>query len=269
MQTFNIPVCAGRGNNAVKFVRTEQRQYIIDYVQLTYPHSYSAFNDRYASRRGTPKRCNSTVFECQCSGDISDPPAVEAARVVGAASGNGFAITVPADTRRKGRQPRMSAPELQVPRTLYAFPQGQFETPAGFSLNAPSSLNSASNHADLIILSYKDFVPLLSVAALKAKRSQLPDALDVQVVNIDDVYDEFSYGAHDHHAIKNFLLLANGTWTKKPRYVLLLGDASNDPAITRVQWRWRDLVPRTSSIPFWRSVLDDVWPTSTTTVSRK
>jgi hypothetical protein len=233
VQTFNVPVSQlVEGNNVVKLVRTSSNDITLaDYVRLTYPHSYEAFNDslRFTARNAQTVQVDGFSNANVQLLDISDPTTVEAAQMVGTASGNGFAITVPADTRRKGRQPRLSAPELQVPRTLYAFLQGQFETPAGFSLNAPSSLNLASNHADLIILSYKDFVPLQSVATLVAKRSQLPDALEVKVVDIDDVYDEFSFGAHDHHAIRNFLLQANGTWTKKPRYLLLLGDASNDP----------------------------------------
>jgi hypothetical protein len=233
VKTFNVPVDKlVEGNNVVKFVRTSTNDIsLIDYVAITYPHSYQAFND---SLRFTATPAQTVQLDGFSNAnvrllDISDPTAVEATQLVGTASGNGFAVTVPADTRRKGRRPRLSAPELQAPRTLYALLQGQFETPAGFSLNAPSSLNLASNHADLIILAYKDFVPLQSVATLVAKRSQLPDALEVKVVDIDDVYDEFSYGAHDHHAIRNFLLQANGTWTKKPRYLLLLGDASYDP----------------------------------------
>jgi hypothetical protein len=50
-----------------------------------------------------------------------------------------------------------------------------------------------------------------------------------KVVNIDDVYDEFSYGVHSAAAISSFLKYAVANWITPPRYVLLMGDASYDP----------------------------------------
>ncbi len=51
----------------------------------------------------------------------------------------------------------------------------------------------------------------------------------MKVVDIEDVYDEFSYGAHSAQALKDFLTRAATNWTPPPRYVLLVGDASYDP----------------------------------------
>jgi peptidase C25-like protein len=49
------------------------------------------------------------------------------------------------------------------------------------------------------------------------------------VVDVEDVYDEFSYGEHGPQAIKDFLLHAATNWATKPRYVIFAGDASLDP----------------------------------------
>ncbi|HEY0003860.1 MAG TPA: C25 family cysteine peptidase, partial [Pyrinomonadaceae bacterium] len=45
---------------------------------------------------------------------------------------------------------------------------------------------------------------------------------------IEDVYDEFSYGIHKPEAIRDFLKATAARWTKAPRFVLLMGDATYD-----------------------------------------
>jgi hypothetical protein len=51
----------------------------------------------------------------------------------------------------------------------------------------------------------------------------------VSVVDIEDVFDEFGFGVHGPRAIRDFLRYASLNWTRKPRYVLLVGDATYDP----------------------------------------
>ena len=53
--------------------------------------------------------------------------------------------------------------------------------------------------------------------------------LSVAVVDVEDVYDEYSYGAHTPLALKRFLASAAGSWSRKPQYLLLVGDSSWDP----------------------------------------
>jgi hypothetical protein len=51
----------------------------------------------------------------------------------------------------------------------------------------------------------------------------------VAVVDIEDVYDEFSYGQKTPQAVKDFLGYAASTWKKAAGFVMLAGDASLDP----------------------------------------
>jgi len=51
----------------------------------------------------------------------------------------------------------------------------------------------------------------------------------VKVVDVEDLYDEFSFGVHTPQAIHDFLETTNTSWTRKPHFVLLAGDASYDP----------------------------------------
>jgi hypothetical protein len=53
--------------------------------------------------------------------------------------------------------------------------------------------------------------------------------LRIQVVDVQDIYDEFAYGMVTPQAIKDFLTYAYENWTAPaPQYVLLVGDSSYD-----------------------------------------
>ena len=146
--------------------------------------------------------------------DYTDPAAVGISRPLSEPSASGFAITVP-----------MGDPPAKPPRLFYAIPEGQFKEPASLALNQPSALNLNSNAADFLILSYKDFIP--SVEPLRVARAN--QGFTAKVVDVEDVYDEFSYGKHGPQAIKDFLAQALAQWVTKPRYVVFVGDASYDP----------------------------------------
>jgi hypothetical protein len=54
--------------------------------------------------------------------------------------------------------------------------------------------------------------------------------LRVKVADIEDIYDEFSYGIKSPQALKDFLSYAYSNWSPPaPQYVLLVGDSTYDP----------------------------------------
>jgi len=216
-QTFSVPVSAlVEGDNLVKLtpVGSSHDTSIVDYIRLTYPHSFKADgNSLQFSIKSTQSpriegftNANIRVF------DITDVTAVQEVRPIVESSGAGFAVTVPAGARGKARR-------------LVALLDTQLSHPASLTLNQPSTLNSNTNVADLLIISYKDFIPAL--APLVTQRHDR-DGFTVKVVDVEDIYDEFSYGVHTSQAIEDFLSLAKQTWTKAPSYLLLVGDASYD-----------------------------------------
>jgi hypothetical protein len=92
-------------------------------------------------------------------------------------------------------------------------------------INAPSKLSSPENKADYIIISYGDFKNSLS----PLERLYRNKRLNVSVVDVEDVYDEFNYGLVSPYAIKDFLRFAYNRWRHPvPTYVLLVGDANYD-----------------------------------------
>jgi hypothetical protein len=97
--------------------------------------------------------------------------------------------------------------------------------PAALILDEPSSLRSPDNQADYILITHRDFLS----AAQRLAEHRRQRGLQVAVVDVTDVYDEFSGGIFDPRAIRDFLAYAYQNWARPaPTYVLLLGDASYD-----------------------------------------
>jgi hypothetical protein len=86
--------------------------------------------------------------------------------------------------------------------------------PVSVTRNEPVSLHGA----DFVIITHPSFADALAPLA-ELRRSQ---GLTATIVKSTAIYDEFNFGAKDPQAIRTFLRLA------KPRYVLLVGDASFD-----------------------------------------
>ena len=216
------------GNNVIKLMPTSANDTsLVDDIRLTYAHSFRAEND---SLQFTLKATQSARVDGFTSADIrivdvTDPGAVQIIRPAIDGGGNAFAATVPAGDRGKARR-------------LIALPASRISQPASLTLNQPSTLNSNANTADLVIIAYKDFIP--SLAPLVAQRQA--QGYSVKVADIDDVYDEFSFGEHTSQAISDFMLLAKNSWTHGPSYLLLVGDANYDPR-NRLGFGSFDLVP--------------------------
>jgi hypothetical protein len=143
--------------------------------------------------------------------DVTDPNDVQELKAAVEPFASGFAVRV--------------APQDAGPRTLLAFADSQINQPAGAVANQPSSWNRAGQLADMIIISHRSLVD----AARPLQTLRQRQNLKVALVDVEDLYDEFSYGARSPQAIKDFLDRARSTWKSAPRFVLLAGDASFDP----------------------------------------
>ena len=104
--------------------------------------------------------------------------------------------------------------------------------------NEPSSLWSQTAGADYVIVTTHDLQPSLEPLA-QLRRNQ---GMVVQVVDVEDLYDEFTYGKHSPQAIHDYLERAVATWTRQPHYALFAGDASYDPK-NYFNAGFNDLVP--------------------------
>jgi hypothetical protein len=166
---------------------------------------------------------NIRVFDTTLDGD---PQLIENLPIV--QDGSGFTVKMPSNR----------------PATFYALEDSALLQAASIVYDDPSSLASPDNSADLIIISYSS--PEFMAAAeawANYRRGRTGGQFNVKVVNIEDVYDEFSYGVHTGRAVKDFLQYAYNNWhDPRPGYVLLMGDASYDRRNYEGFGMW-DMVP--------------------------
>src|SRR5208283_601587 len=79
--------------------------------------------------------------------------------------------------------------------------------------------------ADMAIVSNALF--LNALAPLKKLRES--QGLSVALIDVQDLYDEFSFGAKSPYAVRDFLENARSAWKQAPKFLLLVGEASFDP----------------------------------------
>lgn len=89
-------------------------------------------------------------------------------------------------------------------------------------------LSDPSLGCDLLVITHPALHPQGQDAAWEDYLARRRATMDVTAVDIQEVYDNYSFGLLDPTAIQSFLQDAAARWTKVPRYVLLLGDATYD-----------------------------------------
>lgn len=116
---------------------------------------------------------------------------------------------------------------------------------AGSRLSAPAALEvdrrpaggylrERTGPAQMLIVTHREFEAQAEELAAE-RRAHFPGrtSADVAVVDVQDIYDEFSFGRVDPTALRNFFQCARGRWNQGdpddgPAYVALLGDAHYD-----------------------------------------
>jgi hypothetical protein len=88
--------------------------------------------------------------------------------------------------------------------------------------DAPSALRRADNEGEYLVITTE--ILKETAQTLADHRSDLKS----QVVDIEDIYDEFNYGNPNPYAVKAFLTYARSRWKVRPRYVVLAGDGTYD-----------------------------------------
>jgi CheY-like chemotaxis protein len=106
--------------------------------------------------------------------------------------------------------------------------------PVGLIEDTAANLALNASGADYMLITHRDLGwdqngdELAWLTDLVAHRQD--QGLRVFVADIEDIYDEFSYGIQSPQALKDFLAYAYSNWTAPaPQYVLLVGDSTYDP----------------------------------------
>ncbi len=185
----------------------------VDHIRLTYWHSYVADSDSLQFTTSAQKELEVHGFDnAQIRVvDITDPMNPEAISDFVHQDATGYSATF-----------SVTGPGI---RTLLAFAEPSVESAAWVMANHPSSWHKATGRYDEVIISNAAFIQALQPLVNLRKQQ----GLSVAVVDVQDVYDEFNYGAKDPGALKDFIQRALSSWQKPPRFVLLAGDATFDP----------------------------------------
>jgi CSLREA domain-containing protein len=187
---------------------------LTDFARLGYTRLMRADSDRlwFPGHGGAPVRVEGFTTPDVRVVDVTDPSRVEELLVaVEPVVAGGFAATV---TPRAG---------VFGPRQLLAFTGARVGEVADARANAPSRLTSATNAADYLVITRASLRDAL--APLVTRRSA--EGLAVAVVDVEDIFDEFSYGAHTPQAVRDFLA---GDGSYDPRDYLGRGFSDLVPA---------------------------------------
>jgi len=214
--TFNVPHSAlHEGDNDITLYATggPGDVSVVDFIRLTYEHAFVADDDalRFVAppwRQVTVRGFSEPTVRVF---DVTDPSAVRQVRASVTRFKDGYAVTVKAS----GREPAI----------LLAVASTRVGEPTGIAVNQPSTWRSPANGADLVILTDAT----LAGAAERLRETRSGQGLATVVVDIVDLYDEFTFGHKNPVAIRDFLSYAAHSWQLPPRFALLLGDATFDP----------------------------------------
>lgn len=88
-----------------------------------------------------------------------------------------------------------------------------------------SALRNTANRADYLLVAHRDLWP----AAQALANHRQARGLAVALIDVQDIFDEFSNGRMDPRAIRDFVAFAYANWqAPAPSYLLLLGSGHSD-----------------------------------------
>ncbi len=114
--------------------------------------------------------------------------------------------------------------ETQVQGRFVAVDEVAIRVPNAAVLDAPSNLRNPQTGAAYVIVTPAEFRD--AAQRLADHRQSL--GLSSMVVDVADIYDEFTFGQVNAEAVRSFVQNAFAQWTQRPVYVLLFGRFSFD-----------------------------------------
>jgi hypothetical protein len=188
----------------------------LEFVRLRYPHDLAADDgdlqlvvpgERTVALQNFAPQSLVDVF------DVSDEQAVTLLASRTADDGGVVAVSIPGSG----------------PRTILARTVRSAAAPGLIAANRASTWHAAAGAEDLVVIGPAALLPAIE----PLQRQRQAEGWTVALVDVEDLYDEFSFGAKEPGAIRSFLRSWSGRvqqpGSQRPHAVLLLGDASFDP----------------------------------------
>lgn len=202
--TFTVPTSQlVNGDNTINFLALngDASASAVLSAAITYAHTYQADDDQLLADADGGRSISISGFSTNDIQlfDITATPM----RITPSSAANGIVtFTAPGSGSR----------------TILAFTTAKYTRARSVVRNEASTLHT-NQPKDLLIISHPSFVDGLSMLVNYRKSENL----QVQLVKSEDVYDEYGYGVKSPEAIRNYIR------AKRPKYVLLAGDATFDP----------------------------------------
>ncbi len=118
--------------------------------------------------------------------------------------------------------------------------------PVMVEVDEPSSWRSPRNGADYVIVAPS----FLEGQAQRLARHRRASGLDVELVLVEDLYDEFTHGLASVEALRSFFAYAVNHWRKAPDAAVLVGDGHYD-ALNRLGQGAPALPAHMIDVPGW------------------
>jgi hypothetical protein len=184
---------------------------VVESIRVSYNRKYQALSNRLSTYTSNYRQttisnfasANIRVFDLT----YPDNPALLTGLTVTNNSGN-FSVTLPSN---RGR-------------SVFATEDSAILSPVSVAANSPSTWSTAAHNGELVIVTWGGWLAEANTWA-NYRRAQ---GLTVEVVDIEDIYDEFGYGTLSSSSMTDFFKFAKDNWQTAPNYVLLLGDFSYD-----------------------------------------
>jgi hypothetical protein len=197
---------------------------LVDFFEVSYPQQFVAYNDSLKFTHDSGNRYQITDFSIDALMvfDISDSDDVGQVIDFSTAGSDPYSLEF---------EPPVNPGASE---TFWVLRSDGWQTPAGLVEDSAADLGDIANGADYILITHRDlgwdgngdaYGWLEDLAALRQAQG-----LRVEVIDVQDIFDEFSYGLFSPQAIKDFLSYAYANWDEPAAsYVLLVGDSTYDP----------------------------------------
>jgi peptidase C25-like protein len=231
------------GNNTVRLASVIGGADIslVDSVRITYYHTYKADSNRlrFTAQGGQAVTLTGFTESDLKVMDVTNPNAPQQVNGVGFGPKGAPVLT-------------FTVPGSGL-RALFGYVGLSAVEPA-LKTNIPSNLQQSGLGADFIIVTNAEMKPALTpLVALRQSQG-----LSVMVVDIEDIYDEFSFGNKSPQAIRDFFAYAKNNYAPAPRFALMAGDASFDPK-NYLGFGASDIVPSKLIDTLYMETVSDDW----------
>ncbi|MFL6212804.1 MAG: C25 family cysteine peptidase [Blastocatellia bacterium] len=211
---FSVPTALlSDGDNTVTLASLNNQTDVslVDYVRITYARSFVADNDSLRFIAGKqPITVDGFSTAAIHVFDVTDPANVSEITGKIQSGKSGYAVTLAASGSG---------------RTLIATTETAFRSPDAIAARQSTNLRQELPGTDMVMITRKEFFDSLQPLA-ELRRAQ---GLSVALVDVEDIYDSFSFGQKTPQAIKDFMAYARASYKTALRYALIVGDASYDP----------------------------------------